>query len=493
MTPIQILTFLEAEQKSGSMDSSIVLPDKHNIRSRAHYLRSSKKVFEINTYGDLSFFLERFMITDKMSYDNIACNCNDIMIVLDTFNVEFEDEHKQRRASLGFIFSNKILIEKLRNFAIAQGRNGLILHADGTAKLVVNNWILSIIGLQSVQRKSEKSANPSFYKGEESFTHTCLPFIFGLSRTEHGSVFSAMFRAYHKLLADFLLLPPEIKIVGTISDHSYAIYNACREAFGTNESNIWKHGNCYPHLVRNLHKHKGKFNLTDFSYEKVKTQIKICHLSPSYSIFKILIALMLQQWKNEGFVALSEWFEIEYCSKVWDGWWIGALNVFGSLPNNNSMESDNRTLKRYVRKRANLPTFIIDSIPRIFEIALGKWSQDSVLREPLDQVLEIVHKPLPTQLMLKAKLFIETSGTEDTPGSVGTFDFAINSIFFNADAAIDQHMTYTRAYIFHQTKYQSPVVLPKESVLNTFEAMIAGRFIFLTFTKPLTTELCTYF
>lgn len=75
---------------------------------------------------------------------------------------------------------------------------------------------------------------------------------------------------------------------------------------------------------------------------------------------------------------------------------------------------------------------------------------------------------------MKARLFIQTCGTDSRRGSMGKFDFALNSTFFNTSAAIDQPVTERRALLFHTTKYASLEVQTPKSVRETFAAMISG-------------------
>ena len=147
------------------------------------------------------------------------------------------------------------------------------------------------------------------------------------------------------------------------------------------------------------------------------------------------------------------------------------------VPNQNPIESDNKTIKRYVKKRASFDYFLNQNVPKIFKVGEEKWTQQKEIlrRQPEDQVAEILHQPIPRDCLLKARLFIQTCGTDARRGSMGKFDFALNSTFFNTTAAIDQPVTERRALLFHTAKYASLEVEAPKSVCETFAAMISGN------------------
>ena len=163
-------TFKIIQWADSSVDVSIVLPDIKMIISRASYIRASTR--EILTIEDLRHWSKSRFIADKSAFDKLLQSSND-MIILDTFDMDYVDENCVHHKSLGFVFSNTSLLNKMKEFIANNGKNGLSVTTDGTAKLVVGSWILSVLGTQAVVRKSVSSTC------KQMFTQSCLPFLYG--------------------------------------------------------------------------------------------------------------------------------------------------------------------------------------------------------------------------------------------------------------------------------------------------------------------------
>ena len=117
---------------------------------------------------------------------------------------------------------------------------------DGTYKLLINGYVLIIMATHSV--------NPT-NRADDSFTHTGIPFLFCLSRSEGQPVFDMMLSTLTKLAGVDFFNIQNFSVLSGSMDRCPAILNAYVKFSQQKEGRDMKFVNCYAHLVRNAKKH----------------------------------------------------------------------------------------------------------------------------------------------------------------------------------------------------------------------------------------------
>ena len=135
--------------------------------------------------------------------------------------------------------------------------NGVDLADDGTYKLMLNDWVLIVIGIRYLSRKSDIRAN---YRGDEEFSHSFLPVIYGLSKSESTLAYSRCFESFNKVFHTFFP-SSSFRVHSVTMDHSWAIRNGAVAAFGDEIRII----SCWVHVLRKCKENVGKLVHKDYN------------------------------------------------------------------------------------------------------------------------------------------------------------------------------------------------------------------------------------
>ena len=287
--------------------------------------QSRKKGTNWDTYASIMENLQVFPTPSIEKFNNLADPS--LTLFLGHFS---SDPTPDEVATIGFVFSNKLMIENAVRASISQGTD-LTAMIDGTYKVSSRGWVLANLGVlcgyyNAITRKYQKSfmlVAVCFMKSETIHAYS-----------EFCSTFSASVFNYKNVN----FVPRYV-----IMDHSNAIAGGVERAW--HQPVILT---CWPHLCRNVRKNFSFLvNKSDQRKKLIQSHILFLHYLPTPFAFSKLAPIVVDYWKNTLHEsAFANWFYKIYleCNR-WDGWYLGASGCPGVLGNNNALESAQRVQK----------------------------------------------------------------------------------------------------------------------------------------------------
>jgi hypothetical protein len=205
--------------------------------------------------------------------------------------------------------------------------------ADGTDKMVCNNFQTLIFGVININTSGVKSFRPLFFvlspgEREEMFEIGVLAFL-----------------KYSRLL--FGIVNIHFK-GGIVSDHTGVYVNSFNLAFP--ESLPMQ---CYPHLKRKfLYGEKGNGGYVKHAKNKLYLKrvaakdVTNLHLCLTRKMFDQYSSMVREAWNEEGENLLAQYFFNSYIDKEhYNSWYCTASGHVGCLPQNQSEERTNLEMK----------------------------------------------------------------------------------------------------------------------------------------------------
>ena len=177
-------------------------------------------------------------------------------------------------------------------------------------------------------------------------------------------------------------------------DHCYPSRNAAISVFGVSKVII----SCWVHVMRKCQDNKKRNLLINKLYCKIiLDHIRIMHLSSSQNQFLRLSHYCVQEWRQQGEIADSNWFQTTYLHNDWMNWFIGAPGKFLVNVENNSLESYNRQVKLVLEttRLQSLENFIDKGIQAILRDGSNRAEKSLSSKAYLNQSQMIMIKELP--------------------------------------------------------------------------------------------------
>ena len=135
-------------------------------------------------------------------------------IIIGEFNQAAQNDEGKLVPCQGFIGSSKAMLNNLEKLAAAQPE-GIILYLDGTYKLLINGWVLILLG--GVTLKFSPTGISS---------HSFVPVLECITRSECEPAFAALFQTFCTVADRYAGL--QLKISVLVQDHCQASANAVR-------------------------------------------------------------------------------------------------------------------------------------------------------------------------------------------------------------------------------------------------------------------------
>ena len=207
-------------------------------------------------------------------------------------------------------------------------------NADATFNLLKDNWVLHAFGCRGLKKSTEGATDFDF-----ELTHQFRPFAFALAPTENQVVYEVLFRVTSEAplfkFFQFVLL-----FRALCQDRAPSIANAVRTTWPECKTVL-----CWPHIARGAID-RGK--LVDKTlFDLFTTHLTYVHSARSQLQFEnILLPQMLLHWRQIGERNMADLFEKVYGTEPWTNWHVTSSGIPGLTPNNNALESWNRTIKR---------------------------------------------------------------------------------------------------------------------------------------------------
>ena len=405
-------------------------------------------------------------VRDGDEYDAIEDN-NNAPLVLQQFACN-STQNGLDIVSQGFVFSSKYLLEQFYSRLTLMPK-GIALLLDGTFKLIVNGWVLLVLGMEVIVRGSSGKDN---FGGNESFVHSCRPIVFAVFRAENCVSVVEMLKALEIFHDNWKLslLPLKDRILSVTIDHSEPLRKGCLEFLGVD-----KIIDCYAHMIRNLKKEKSRLkHAQSQSMDIIVAQIQEAHLSRSYEMFKIVTQCIIADLKASEEIEFADWFHTSYLTPPWDTWWIGASGIAGVSASNNAIESFNRCIKRptVIAKSMSMSLFLTKGIANICDMSKERYDSQRgrCYRDVGNQFEYLQNWPMPQEIRLAAKFFY-LHFLFKAHDEVG-IDSSSRRWYFNSHRVGDLEITRTRVHNFFNVKYnkfgESQERQPDEGIYNWF-------------------------
>ena len=231
----------------------------------------------------------------------------------------------------GFMFFSKRVFENVKRWSQNNPEEARIIECDGTFKLHHDGWVLFLVGThESVEDYGEDNL------GRHSFRVFCYAFV----KTENEGVLRKVFGALKTAALEIHGVDFEPTLC--VADASEAIRNAVEH--------VWpsiSYLTCYPHIVMKVEKNEGNKIRNNSNIEIILDHLGSLHLCETDESFLQLSELCFKYWTE----VLDErefavYFLAQYMTGRWKCWYIGAAPIYGVVPMQNPIESNNRSIKR---------------------------------------------------------------------------------------------------------------------------------------------------
>jgi hypothetical protein len=244
-------------------------------------------------------------------------------IVIDSY-VSMNESNKQ---TVGCVVSCKKLIHTFIEFLDSCGNNGLDLAIDGTYKLIINNWVIIVLGTRYLSRSSDENPNTS----TEEYTHSFVPFVFGLCQSESKESFECLFNSLYKIVHQFY--PGKyLKVHSIIMDHSAPCRSGAVSIFGEDVIVL----SCWVHVLRNCKKHKSLLTRKEY-YTDIQRHVHVMHKCSTSTQFDFVSKSCVDEWIKNGQIEFANWFKDINLTLQWRNWFVGAAQRPGVPVENNSL------------------------------------------------------------------------------------------------------------------------------------------------------------
>ena len=177
-------------------------------------VRGDAITVEVNTNGELRNFISKNFIHDLAALKADELYPEEKYFIIREFDQLARNDEDREVPCQGFIGSNKRMLNNLSKLVSVQP-DRLILYLDGTYKLLINGWVLILLG--GVTLKQSVSG---------AISHSFVPVLECITRSECEPAFAALFSAFCDVADKYAAVRLKISVV--VQDHCQASFNAVR-------------------------------------------------------------------------------------------------------------------------------------------------------------------------------------------------------------------------------------------------------------------------
>jgi hypothetical protein len=271
--------------------------------------------------------------------------------------------------SEGFIFSSAAILRNI-GVALRDLHPGIHLAIDGTYKILMGPWVLLVLATHTVNMPTSDCG-----RGSES-THTAVPLLFSIVKSESGRSVSALVHTL-QLLARNMFGVDVLSVRSVSMDRSNALRCGIYRRLGTQVKIV----NCFAHLVRKSKDKARTFKCKPYYESTIKVDIAALHLCPSEAALVMLADLALSKWDAAGHPRYASWFRKIYMGEGWRGWWVGAAGGAGAGASNNPLEAYNKEIKVHISARSTMAHFLANNVHNLLRAARRRRTPTSMLNE----------------------------------------------------------------------------------------------------------------
>ena len=221
ISPYRIEIELRTNAKDESTKSRVPTADK--IRNRKRTLEETDE-FNFTTMADLALYAKPLLIQTRDELDKV--NDYDRIIIVELFEctihvMDPSTNVKVPKASLGFIYLTKRILEQFKSYVLMMINNGeerFVLSLDGTYRFMDKNWTLIDGGSLTT-----RFAGGQVY-GKE-YVQSMITFLFCFCEVESTEIYEKYIIVFSNILNRFYNMPV-LNITHQIQDRAAAIATA---------------------------------------------------------------------------------------------------------------------------------------------------------------------------------------------------------------------------------------------------------------------------
>ena len=261
----------------------------------------------------------------------------------------------------GFIGSSKSILNNLTKLTQAQP-DGLVLYLDGTYKLLINGWVLILLGGVTIKLTSAGA-----------YSHSFVPILECITRSECEPAFSALFRALCLVADKYATMTLKISVL--VQDHCQASANAVRNTLqrllpqvkrkyfimiiiylltlALEKENEVLLGGCETHVLRKIDEQKRLLQNNDYYEATVQPFFRDLVNSANESIFFLLIGYAIKDWQSKiAFRPFVAWLQKVYINVTWYRF-ANYVTPPGCDTKNQILEACNKGMLNFLAKKVN--------------------------------------------------------------------------------------------------------------------------------------------